>query len=63
MYLYATELVRAHLAEHLAEIDLSTAPVRLGPARSHPRFGRRKRRSGAESPRAGSTPRRANATN
>jgi hypothetical protein len=50
MYLYATELVRAQLAEHLAEIDLSTAPVRLGPAGTRLRFGRRKRRSGAESP-------------
>jgi hypothetical protein len=49
MHLYAPELVQAVMAERLAEIDLSTAPVRVSPARTRHRFGRRRRRSGAES--------------
>jgi hypothetical protein len=50
MHLYSPELVHAVMAERLAEIDLSTAPVRVSPARTRPRFGRRKHRSGPESP-------------
>jgi hypothetical protein len=49
LYVYVPELVRALLAERLTEIDVSTAPVRMGPAGTRPRFGRRKRGSGAES--------------
>jgi hypothetical protein len=44
--IYIEELYRARLAERLAEIDLSTAPVRMRPANRRRRLGRRRRPAG-----------------
>lgn len=45
-HIYADELMRGWLAERLAEVDLSTAPVRMRASGPRRRFGWRRQRAG-----------------